>query len=75
MFWRDTIERTLRTAVQAAAAAVLAVWVQAGSFDRIDWTVVWQVAVFASGASVLTALAARPVGDPDSASVLGRAEE
>jgi hypothetical protein len=75
MFWLDTVERTIRTAVQAAAAAVLAVWIEAGSFDRIDWTVVWQVAVFAAGASVLTALAARPVGDSDSASVLGRADE
>lgn len=75
MFWLDTVERTIRTAVQAAAAAVLAVWIEAGSFDRIDWTVIWQVAVFAAGASVLTALAARPVGDSDSASVLGRADE
>ncbi|GIV03630.1 MAG: hypothetical protein KatS3mg015_2460 [Fimbriimonadales bacterium] len=72
MFWKDTIERVVRTAVQAAAAAVLAVWIEAGSFDRIDWQVVWQVAVFAAGAALLTALASMRVGDPDSASLLSR---
>lgn len=69
-FWKDTAERVARTAIQAAAAAVLAVWIAAGSFDQIDWTVVWQVAVFAAGASVLMALASKPIGDPESPSVL-----
>jgi hypothetical protein len=70
MFWKDTVERVVRTAIQAAAAAVLAVWIEAGSFDNIEWTVVWQVAVFAAGASLLMALASMKVGDPNSASVL-----
>jgi hypothetical protein len=70
MFWKDTVERVVRTAIQAAAAAVLAVWIEAGSFDNIDWTVVWQVAVFAAGASLLMALASMKIGDPNSASVL-----
>lgn len=69
-FWKDTIERVVRTAIQAAAAAVLAVWIEAGSFNAIDWNVVWQVAVFAAGLSVLMALAGKPVGsNPDSPSV------
>jgi len=67
---KDVIERTIRTAIQAAAAAVFAVWIQAGSFGQIEWSVVWQVAVFAAGASLLMALAAKPIGDPNSASVL-----
>lgn len=75
MFWKDTIERVVRTAIQAAAGAVLAVWISAGSFSEIDWTVVWQVAVFAAGASVLTALASQRVGDPNSASVLSPPDE
>ena len=71
MFWKDTVERVLRTAVQAGAAAVLAVWIEAGSFADIDWTVVWQVFVFASGASLLMAIATKNVGsNSDSASVL-----
>lgn len=69
-FWKDTIERVVRTAIQAAAAAVLAVWIEAGSFGEIDWNVVWQVAVFAAGASVLMALASKPIGsNTDSPSV------
>jgi hypothetical protein len=70
MYWRDTIERVARTVVQAAAAAVLALWIQAGSFDQIDWSTLWQVAVFAGGAALLTAIVAKPVGDSDSASFL-----
>lgn len=53
----DTIERTVRTTVQAAAAAILALWIQAGSFDKLDWDAMWQVAVFAAGFTLLTAIA------------------
>lgn len=69
-FSRDTIERTVRTAVQSAAAAILALWIQAGSFGELDWSAMWQVALFSAGFTVLTAVAARPVGNPDSASLL-----
>lgn len=69
-FWKDTLERTARTAVQASAAAVLALWIQAGSFSALDWSAMWQVAVFASGFTILTALASKPVGDPESPSLL-----
>lgn len=67
---KDTIERVIRTAIQAGAAAVLAVWIEAGSWGNIEWSVVWQVFVFAAGASLLMALAAKPIGDSSSASVL-----
>lgn len=71
MFWKDTLERTVRTAIQAAAAAVLALWVQAGSFDEIDWNAMWQVALFAAGFTVLSALATKNAGSSsDTPSVL-----
>ena len=69
-FSRDTIERTARTVVQSSAAAILALWIQAGSFGELDWSAMWQVAVFSAGFTVLTAVAAKPVGDPSSASLL-----
>jgi ABC-type enterobactin transport system permease subunit len=67
-FSKDAIERTARTVVQSAAAAVLALWIQAGSFSELDWSTVWQVAVFAAGFTILTALAGKSTGSPDSAS-------
>ncbi len=67
-FTRDAIERTIRTAVQASAAAVLALWIQAGSFGELDWSAMWQVALFASGFTLLTAIAAKGSGSPDDAS-------
>lgn len=70
-YTKDVIERTVRTVVQAAAAAVLALWIQAGSFDGIDWKACWQVALFAAGFTVLTALAGRQTGDPNTASFGG----
>ena len=67
-FTRDAIERVVRTVVQAALAAVLAVWVSAGSFSDIDWNTVWQVALYAGGLALLTALAAKGAGNRDDAS-------
>lgn len=68
---KDTIERTVRTVIQAAAAAVLALWIQAGSFSELDWTACWQVALFAAGFTILTALAGKNAGSPDDASFQG----
>ena len=70
-FTRDAIERTIRTAIQSAAAAVLALWIQAGNFSDLDWNTVWQVALFAAGFTVLTALAGKQSGSPDNASFQG----
>ena len=70
-FWKDTVERVLRTTVQTSAAAVLAVWIEAGSFNEIEWSVIWQVAAFAAGLTVLMALAGKGIGgDGDTGSVL-----
>lgn len=70
MFWKDTIERVVRTTIQVVAAAVLALWIDAGSFSNIDWNVMWQVAAYAAGLSLLMALASKNIGAKDSASVL-----
>lgn len=67
-FTRDAIERVLRTVIQAALAAILAVWVSAGSFGNIDWNTVWQVALYAGGFALLTALAGSQVGSKNDAS-------
>jgi ABC-type enterobactin transport system permease subunit len=69
-YWQDTIERTVRTAVQASAAAVLALWIDAGSLNDLDWNTLWQVAVYASAFTILTALAGKTVGDSNSPSLL-----
>jgi ABC-type enterobactin transport system permease subunit len=67
-FKTDALERTLRTTVQVTAAAVLALWIQAGSFGNLDWQAVWQTAAFAAGLSLLMALAGRQVGSNDDGS-------
>lgn len=74
-FARDAVERTARTVVQASAAAVLAVWISAGSWSAIDWSVIWQVALFAAGLTILTALAGAQRGSPDDASFFTEKEE
>ncbi len=68
--WLDILERTARTAVQVSAAAVLALWIDAGSFNNIDWNTMWQVAVYASGLSFLMALAGTKTGDPNDGSFI-----
>lgn len=67
-FRLDVLERTARTIVQVVAAACLALWIQAGSFTNLDWTALWQTAVFAAGLSVLMGLAGKGFGSPDDAS-------
>jgi hypothetical protein len=69
-FWLDTVERTVRTVVQASAAAVLATWIEAGNWDGVQFAVVWKVAAFAAVLTLLMALAGKPIGNTDSPSVL-----
>lgn len=69
-FWLDSIERVARTVIQAAGAAVLATWIEAGSWSGIDWSVIWQVALYAGGLAVLMAVASKPVNDSNSPSLL-----
>jgi hypothetical protein len=67
-FSLDVLERTARTIVQVVAAAVLALWIDAGSFSDIDWNVIWQTALYAAGLSILMGLAGKGFGSPDNAS-------
>lgn len=70
-FTLDAAERVVRTVAQAAIAAVLAVVVGSGGWDAIDWGIVWKTGAFAGLVALLTALAAKPAGDPSNASFLG----
>lgn len=67
-FTRDTVERVLRTVVQAVVGAVLAVVVGSGGWDAISWDVVWKTGAFAGLVALLTAIAAQRSGSSDSAS-------
>lgn len=67
-FWKDLLERTVRTFVQASGAAVLVLWQQAGSLDNVDWTTTGKVGVYAGLGAVLLSLFAKFVGDRETAS-------
>lgn len=66
----DVAERTVRTLIQVAAAAALALWVEAGSLAEIDWSVLWQTVVYAVVLALLMSLAGTRRGDPNTASYL-----
>jgi hypothetical protein len=70
-FSKDAIERVVRTTIQAAVAAVLAVVVGSGGWDAISWDIVWKTAAFAGLVALMTALAAKTTGSPDNASFTG----
>lgn len=67
-FWKDLVERTARTFVQAAGAAVTVQWVDAGSLDGVDWSTTAEVGVYAGIGAVLFSLFARYVGSKNTAS-------
>lgn len=71
-FKLDALERVIRTTIQVTAAAILALWIQAGSFTNLDWTALWQTGVFAAGLSLLMALAGRQVGSNDDGSFVSK---
>ncbi len=66
-FWRDALERAVRTAAQAAATAfggdVVNVW-------AVDWQTVTGLSLGAALLSVLMSLGARKIGAADSASMV-----
>lgn len=72
-FWTDTLERTVRTAAQTAAAtfggsAVLTA-VTSGDWGSIPWQESLAVTVLATLLAFLTALSGKAVGDPSTASL------
>ncbi|MFI6477345.1 holin [Nonomuraea sp. NPDC050663] len=64
-FWADTIERTVRTAAQAALATIGGNAI--GLFD-VDWATVGQISGLAAVVAVITAFAAGSTGDVTNAS-------
>lgn len=68
LFWKQTVERAIKTAAQAALAFFV---VGETMFDQIDWSVVAGGTAVAAIASVLTSLASAPFGPEDSPSLVG----
>jgi hypothetical protein len=67
-FWKQTVERAIKTAAQAALAFFV---VGSTVFDQIDWAAVAGGTAIAAIASVLTSLASAPFGPEDSPSLVG----
>lgn len=68
-FWRDALERTVRTFAQSLAALLVASG--AGLLDA-PWQTSLSVAGMSAAVALLTAIGGATVGDPSSASVLPR---
>lgn len=66
----DLAERAVKTAAQAAAAAITVDNLGHVQAFSIDWPVVASFALGGAFYSVLTSLASQPIGDPFSASIL-----
>lgn len=67
-FWRETAERAIKTAAQAALAFFI---VGQTVLTEVDWTVVAGGTAVAAIASVLTSLASTPFGPEDSPGLVG----
>lgn len=64
-FWKQTVERAIRTAAQA----LLALWgTQVSGVLDVDWTQAASVAALAALSSVLMSIVATGVGDHESPS-------
>ena len=68
VFWRQTAERAIKTAAQAALAFFI---VGQTVFAEVDWSVVAGGTAVAAIASVLTSLASAPFGPAESPSLVG----
>ncbi|WP_024356672.1 holin [Leucobacter chironomi] len=69
VFWRDAIERAIKTAAQTATALIGTGMV--GILD-VDWVQVGSVTLVAAALSVLTSIGSGPVADPGTASLVRR---
>lgn len=66
-FWKQAIERAIKTAAQAASALLVGDGV--GLLD-IDWGAVASVTALAALASLLSSVVTSGIGEPDSPSVV-----
>lgn len=66
-FWKDALERAVKTAAQTAVALIGTGLV--GIID-VDWANIASVSGVAALVSVLTSVASGPVGDADTASLV-----
>jgi len=69
-YWKDALERLARTVIQAIAGTALAIVSNSGSFNNIDWNLLSSAVGYTALFTLLTALAAKGVGDKNSASFL-----
>lgn len=69
-WWKDVGERMSWTFVQAALAVVVTAIITSGSVTAVDWRNVLDVATVAGVLALWKGIAARKVGDPDSASTV-----
>jgi Putative lactococcus lactis phage r1t holin len=67
-FWKDALERAIKTAAQAVVTALGI----GGALNQFtwDWKLAWQFAVGGLITSLLTSVASSPIADNGSASVL-----
>jgi hypothetical protein len=66
-FWKQTVERAVKTAAQAGVAFFV---IGTTGLADVDWAVVGGVAGAAAVASVLTSLASSPFGPENSPSLV-----
>lgn len=66
-FWRDAIERAVKTAAQTAVALI---GTGAVGIIEVDWYNVLSVSIVAALVSVLTSVASDPLGEPGTASLV-----
>lgn len=65
-FLKDMAERAIKTVAQTAIATIGTTT----AFGAVDWKLVASTAVLAGIVSVLTSVASRPIGSPNTASIL-----
>jgi hypothetical protein len=67
VFWKQTVERAVKTAAQAGMAFFV---IGTTSAMDVDWVTVGGISGAAAIASVLTSLASAPFGEPESPSLV-----
>ena len=65
-FWKEALERALKTAAQTAVAAIGTT----AAIDGINWAAVAYTVAIATGLSLLTSIASRQITGEDSPSLV-----